>query len=303
MLSPHNVAALTTDSSGTTYVTGSRSIGAASGLFVTKIDPAGGVTLFAATDLNLLPPTNLAGPSGPAVPGVQPNSANAIAVDSSGNVFIAGVTASDEFPLVNALQNIPAVNGQNTGFLMKFAPNGDILFSTYLGGTKGASAMSAVAVDSQGNAYVTGTTLASDYPSTPGLPADPANSNAVSLISAAWFAKISGDGSKLLYAGGISSGAHACGEGSTCFLSGIGTGGVSIAVDPAGNAYLAGNTYGSLTGTAGALLSRGIGAFVAKVNAAGSRLALPDITRNRELYSRPGRTGFQSRKPGVCHRS
>jgi uncharacterized protein (TIGR03437 family) len=269
----YTVTAMTTDSSGNTYVTGSRSLGSATGLFVTKIDPLGGVTLLAATDLSLLPPANFTAVAQPVGSVGQPNSANAIAVDSSGNVFIAGVTAAQEFPLVNALQNSPAINNQSTGFLMKFAPNGDVVFSTYLGGTKGSSAMNGVAVDAQGNAYVTGTTLASDYPSTPGLPADPASSGSISLISAAWFAKISGDGSKILYAGGVSSSGHACGAGSTCFLSGIATGGVSIAVDPVGNAYLAGNTYGTLSGTAGALVANGIGAFVAKINAAGNGLA------------------------------
>jgi uncharacterized protein (TIGR03437 family) len=258
----YNVTALTTDPNANTYLTGSRAIGSVTGLFVTKIDASGNVTLLAAVDLTLL-----------AISEDQLNSANAIAVDSSGNIFIAGVTTAAEFPLVNPLQITPAINGQNTGFLMKLAPNGDILFSTFLGGTKGTSAMNGLAVDLQGNVYVTGATNASDYPSTPGLPADPASNPPVAPVSAAWFGKISGDGSKIIYAGGVSSSVHECGLGSTCFLSGITTNGVAIAVDGAGNAYLAGNTYGSLTGTPGALLTSGIGAFAMKVNAAGNGIA------------------------------
>jgi uncharacterized protein (TIGR03437 family) len=258
----YNVTALTTDSNGNTYLTGSRAVGSATGLFVTKIDAFGNVTLLAAVDLTLL-----------ATSEDQLNSANAIAVDSSGNIFIAGVTIAAEFPLVNPLQIAPAINGQNTGFLMKLAPNGDVLFSTFLGGTKGTSAMNGLAVDLQGNVYVTGTTNASDYPSTPGLPADPASNPPVAPVSAAWFAKISGDGSRIIYAGGISSSVHECGLGSTCFLNGITTTGVAIAVDPAGDAYLAGNTYGTLTGTPGALLTSGIGGFAMKVNAAGNGIA------------------------------
>jgi uncharacterized protein (TIGR03437 family) len=253
----YNVTALAADSNGNTYLTGSRAIGSATGLFVTKIDSSGNVNLLAAVDLTLLS-------------GDQLNSANAIAVDSSGNVFIAGMTTAAEFPLVNPLQGAPAINGQNTGFLIKLAPDGDILFSTFLGGTKGMSALNGLAVDLQGNVYVTGMTNASDYPSTPGLPADSADSAVVGPISAAWFAKISSDGTRIIYAGGISSSAYACGLGSTCFLSAIATVGVAIAVDPSGNAYLAGNTYGSLTGTPGALLTNGIGAFAMKVNADGN---------------------------------
>ncbi len=64
-----------------------------------------------------------------------------------------------------------------------------------------------------------------------------------------------------------------CGAGSSCFLSSRYAAGVAIAVDSAGNAYLAGNSDTSdIPTTIGALLTTGVGAFVAKVNAAGSAL-------------------------------
>ena len=107
----------------------------------------------------------------------------------------------------------------------------------------GSSDMTAVAVDAQGNAYVTGSTFASDYPHTAGLPADSAFGT-VSGVSVAFFAKISPAGNKILYAGGIAGEGHSCGSGSTCSTSTLSTSGVAIALDPAGNAYIAGNTYG-----------------------------------------------------------
>lgn len=92
-------------------------------------------------------------------------------------------------------------------------------------------------------------------------------------MSATFFAKISASGDKIIYAGGVSATTRECGAGSTCFLSKLITAGVSIAVDPAGNAYIAGNANGTgLPATAGALAASGIGAFVMKVNAAGTGL-------------------------------
>lgn len=61
--------------------------------------------------------------------------------------------------------------------------------------------MTGLAVHSNGAVYVTGTTNAPDYPITSGLPAGQVFAGELEPISAAWFAKISGDGSKVLYAG------------------------------------------------------------------------------------------------------
>lgn len=254
----YSVTALTTDSAGNTYATGIRRYSDAStDLFVVRIDPSGNAALLASFDKT--PPAT-----------VQPlNIASGIAVDSSGEVFVVGTTPLANFPLLDPLQGTPGANGNQTGFLMKLAPDGGLLFSTYLGGTEGPSRMSAVAVDAQGSVYVTGSTASPDYPHTSGLPNDAASSSDIEMISAVWFAKISGDGSAILYAGGIS-GPPLCGGEPICPLGT--TGGAAIAVDPAGNAYVAGNVYGSLTGTAGAAVTAGSGAFVAKVNAAGSGL-------------------------------
>jgi hypothetical protein len=93
-------------------------------------------------------------------------------------------------------------------------------------------------------------------------------------VSAAFFAKISSAGDKILYAGAVAASMRSCGAGSSCFLSVLTTSGIGIAVDPVGNAYIAGYTGGTdLPATQGALRAAGIGAFVAKVNAAGTGLA------------------------------
>lgn len=258
----YQVAGIATDSNGNTYITGSRVISAsASGVpvtdvFVSKLDPSG----------NLTPIATFSGKGS--------DQANGIAVDSSGNIYIVGNTTSPDFPLLNPLQRVCYTSGMGsvngTGFLMKLGPDGAVLYSTYLGGTQGASFLSAVAVDAEGNAYVTGWTTATDYPHTTGLPAGLVSGTPVDTIYGAFFAKIGPAGSRIVYAGALSA-APSCLAG--CVGINVLTQGISIAVDPAGNAYIGGNTYGQMSGTPGALLVNGIGAFIVKVNAAGSGLA------------------------------
>jgi hypothetical protein len=84
---------------------------------------------------------------------------------------MGGQTAAANFPLVNPLQ--PSVSSPGSGFLVKMAPDGTVLYSSYFGGTLGQSAVSGIATDPSGNAYVTGWTNAPDFPTTPGLPASP----------------------------------------------------------------------------------------------------------------------------------
>jgi uncharacterized protein (TIGR03437 family) len=252
----YQVTAITADANGNTYVTGSRAVTATlNDVFVSQLDTSGNVTLLATFS------------------GKGSDQAKGIALDASGNIYIVGNTTSPDFPLLHPLQSVPSRSGA-TGFLVKLRADGTVLYSTYLGGTAGPSTLNAVAADAQGNAYVTGETFASDYPRTSGLPASGAAGPGPGAYSAAFFAEISAGGNRILYAGGVGAGGRACGEGSTCFLSTLSNAGTGIAVDPAGNAYIAGNTYGTgLPTTPGALQTEGIGAFVAKVNAAGTGLA------------------------------
>jgi uncharacterized protein (TIGR03437 family) len=262
---PYTVTALAVDASGNTYLTGSRAVSVpVSGtnltltdIFVSKLNASGNLTLLATLS------------------GKASDRANGIALDPSGNIYVVGSTTSTDFPLHQPLQSVLASSGfppLGTGFLTKLGPDGTILYSTYLGGTRGGSSMNSVAADSQGNAYVTGETFAQDYPRTAGLPQATVGPG-VGAVSAAFFAKISSAGDRILYAGGLAATMRACTGGSSCFLSTLSTAGDGIAVDSAGNAYIAGNTVGTgLPTTPGVLRTDGLGAFVAKVNPSGTAM-------------------------------
>ena len=271
---PYTISAITTDSAGNTYVVGSRQFGgsvpsiiigvlsptpppvsispyfyyAGSDVFVSKLDPNGKL-LFTDT-----------------FAGKGSDTGTAIALDPTGNIYIAGITTSNDFPLSKPLISQPSSSG--TGFIIKLSNDGStILYSTYFGGTLGATSISALATDTNGNLYLTGMTNSADFPHTTGLPFGPFSTQ----TSGAIVASISAAGDKILYSGaivGTPSGfpaAHGFSQQTTT--------GAAIAVDPAGNAYIAGNSTLSLPTTPGVLSPKGIGAFVAKVNASGSGLS------------------------------
>jgi len=92
------------------------------------------------------------------------DNASGIAVDSAGNVSITGQTLSPDFPTVSALQQSLGGGGYYDCFVTKLGRDGSgILYSTYLGGS-GSDLYSAIAVDSSGDAIVTGTTGSPDFP-------------------------------------------------------------------------------------------------------------------------------------------
>jgi hypothetical protein len=187
---------------------------------------------------------------------------NGIAVDSAGNAYVVGETASTNFPTASPLQ--PAYGGGNyDAFVAKVNAAGSALvYSTYLGGS-GQEAGRGIAVDSAGNAYVTGYTYSTNFPTASPLQAafgggacgsDPCYD--------AFVVKLNGAGSALVY---------------STYLGGSGSdGGCSIAVDAGGNAYVTGSTNSTDFPMASPLQAAFGGgnfdAFVAKLNAAGSAL-------------------------------
>jgi hypothetical protein len=156
--------------------------------------------------------------------GTNDDNGNAIAVDSQGNAYVAGETASMDFPIVSGLQ--ATFGGLSDAFVTKIDPTGSmILYSTYLGGD-GPDRANSIAVDGSGNAYVTGR-------------AGPPNTMQFPTVNApfssyrggeydAWMAKISADGSQLLY--------------STYFGGSDNDAAFGIALDGTANLYIVGGT-------------------------------------------------------------
>lgn len=126
--------------------------------FVTKLSPTGDAILFS---------TYLGGDDW--------EDGNAIAVDNAGNIVVAGLTSSNDFPLADPVQN--EINGIcivgsserycYDAFVTKINANGQLAWSTYLGGTFDDSAYG-VAIDTAGNAYVAGKAESFGFPTTPG---------------------------------------------------------------------------------------------------------------------------------------
>jgi hypothetical protein len=96
--------------------------------------------------------------------GTHADEGDGIAVDSTGNIYVTGTTASTDFPTAGAVFQ-PAYGGGNTDtFVAKIAPTGaTLVYSSYLGGTN-ADLATGIAVDTSGSAYVTGQTCSQDFP-------------------------------------------------------------------------------------------------------------------------------------------
>ncbi|HYK21451.1 MAG TPA: SBBP repeat-containing protein [Pyrinomonadaceae bacterium] len=180
---------------------------------------------------------------------------DAIAVDSSGNAYITGDTFSTDFPVTpGAFQTGPA--GFNTdAFVTKMNSTGTaLIYSTYFGGNNRDSG-NGIALDGAGNAYVTGLTDSSNLPTTAGaFRTTPVLTDEFDAFAM----KLNSTGTALVY--------------STYLGSIIGTG---IAVDSAGNAYIAGQADGHYPTTPGAFQTVPGGssdAFVTKLNSMGTAL-------------------------------
>ena len=206
--------------------------------FVTKFN-ASGKGLVYSTYLGGSGNQNVVDPiTGQPSPGGAGDSANAVAVDSSGNAYVVGFTASPDFPTLNPFQstnNVVANGLEQTGFVTKLNASGSALvFSTYLGGSGvhiGDSAGS-VALDSSNNVYVTGSTDSLDFPL-----ANPNQSNNKSSTQGftAFLSKLSSSGRQMVYSTYLGG----SGGGGTNI---IGDYGYKVAVDGLGDAFVAGLT-------------------------------------------------------------
>jgi hypothetical protein len=208
--------------------------------FVTKISPEGSALVYS---------TYLGGSNW--------DQGYGIAVDSAGNAYVTGLTESNDFPTTpGAFQT--TFGGYQDAFVAKLSPSGSALvYSTYLGGSSYDIGYG-IAVDSAGNAYVTGLTQSTDFPTMNPLQPTYGGSDDV------FVAKLNPTGSALAY---------------STYLGGSGGDiGYGIAVDGAGNAYVTGWTSSNFPTTPGAFQTTCKStycdnAFVSKITPEGSALA------------------------------
>jgi hypothetical protein len=197
--------------------------------------------------------------------GSQKNALNRIAIDATGNAYVAGYTASGDFPAAPTPQMM-SFGGGTSGrgaFVAKIDPTGStLLYSTYLSGSGGGEEATGLAIDNLGNVYLGGNTNSSDFPTYNAFQSTCATHNQAGTCSSAFLTKISPTGDSLLF---------------STYLGG--SGGESargLAVDASGNAYEAGVTSSlDFPVTAGSAQSKCGGscqqnAFVAKFAASGS---------------------------------
>jgi len=209
-------------------------------VFVTKLNPSGTALVYS---------TYLGSGSGY-------NFGRGIAVDAAGNAYVTGETRSSDFPTTpGAFQSAKAGPRENA-FVTKLDPTGSALvYSTYLGGSTYDTG-TGIAVDADGNAYVTGNAGSANFPTTLGA-FQPILGGSLD----AFVTKLNPAGSALVY---------------STYLGGSGqenNGG--IAVDAIGNAYVTGATQSAnFPTTAGAFQTTfgGGGPFVTKLDPTGSAL-------------------------------
>ncbi len=195
----------------------------------------------------------------------------AIAVDASGNAYIAGGALSTNFPITaSAYQTVnwAAANNVENAFVAKLNPSGGLVYSTYLGGSGlagnvGGDVAAGIALDGSGSAYVTGSAFSVDFPVTPGA-FQTTNPGRATSTSSAYVAKLSADGKTLVY---------------STYLGGNGGDNANaIAVNSAGNACITGATSSTNFPTTSLAYQRSLGAlsfgaaFVTKLSADGKSL-------------------------------
>jgi hypothetical protein len=188
-----------------------------------------------------------------------------IAVDSSGDAYVAGYTYSTDFPVQNALQ--PNNAGGVDAFVTELSPDGaSLIYSTYWGGSLD-DVGTGIAVDSNDNAYLSGYTESTEFPVTPGA-----------------FQTTYGNGAHHGFVVKFNSGGTQVGY--STYIGGSGDDYIyAAAVDSAGDAYVTGATNSTNFPTLNAFQPNFSGgqcgganafacfdAFVAKLNPAGSAL-------------------------------
>ncbi|HXR77418.1 MAG TPA: SBBP repeat-containing protein [Bryobacteraceae bacterium] len=181
-------------------------------MFVIKLDPTGSTVLFS---------TYLGG-SGT-------ESADAIAVDGSGAMYIAGSTTSPDYPItLGAIRQGDTAHGFSDVAVTKLSPSGSsLVFSAVIGGSDNEQS-AGIAIDSGGDSFITGTTRSFDFPVTAGARNDLSQMNGAAANTKIFVMKLSPLANALSY---------------SAVVGGTGPDSVAgIALDSTGAAYVAGTT-------------------------------------------------------------
>jgi uncharacterized protein (TIGR03437 family) len=183
-----------------------------------------------------------------------------IAVDAGGHAYVAGFAGSSDFPTTpGAFQPAFAGPGQvgnnfgGDGFVLKLNPTGTgLVYSTFLGGL-GQDQANDVAVDADGNAYITGDTSSSNFPVSPDAP-----QRSISGFSGSGFVtKLNAQGSSLVWSTFVGRSTRDSGE--------------DLTIDAEGNAYVTGEAFPNI--------------FVARVNKDGKSFGYYTRLTGNGLYS------------------
>jgi hypothetical protein len=206
-------------------------------VFIAKLDPTGH---------NLIYSTFLGGSS--------VEYSFGIAVDPEGAAYITGGTSSSDFPTTPGAFNT-TFESPGAIFISKLSPNGKkLIYSTLIGPGQSQK----IAVDRQGAAYITGSTVSPDFPVTQGAFDTTQNSGADAFVL-----KLNKTGTALVY--------------STFFGGGGEDYGNAIAIDDEGAAYISGHTLSAdipvTTGAFGTQFGGSSDIFVAKFNRRGSAMS------------------------------
>lgn len=247
------------DGSGNAYVSGATmstdfplvspfqsTIGGGRDGFVAKLNPTGSDLLYSSY-----------------LGGSDDDEAPELTLDGAGNVFVAGTTRSTDFPIAGSPFQASFTgdpNSSSTGsdvFIAKVAPNAELVYSSYLGGSR-TDLVSSIVVDASGHLYITGITGSTDFP-VAGSPFQATGRGGPSYV-----AKFTPDGSRLVYSTYLS--------GSSANVAAA-----DIAVDASGNAYVVGYTSASDFPIAGSPFQSTFNGglfdgFVTKLNPSGSSL-------------------------------
>ncbi|MCX6360817.1 MAG: SBBP repeat-containing protein [Armatimonadetes bacterium] len=204
--------------------------------------------------------------------GSSRDGATTVAVDGAGAAYVAGVTASCDFPTTAGAYSRTNDGGDDV-FVAKFSSAGGAMaYGTYLGGS-GADGVTGVVADSAGVAYICGWTQSASFPTTAGAYDESANG-----VEDAYVTKLNAAGTALVY--------------STMLGGSDVTDANGIAIDASGCAYATGVTvaedFPTSPGAFSATLNGFTDSFVTKLNASGSDVVVAGYVVSTDFPTTPG---------------